>query len=94
LGMKPLEALEHIEKILRERGYATERLVEEGEHVLKVALGRRLAFIRFHEEKGLLKELRLRYEGAPGLTILRCDHPEKPARCIEELLSRMPAARG
>jgi len=88
--MKPLEALELVERILRERGYATERLVEEGEHVLKVSLGQKLAFIRFHEEKGLLRELRLRYEGVPGLTVLKCDQPEKPARCIEELLSRMP----
>ena len=92
--MKPLEALKLVEKALRERGYVTERLVEEGEHVLRVSLGQRYAFIRFHEERGLLKELRLRYEGAPGLTILKCDQPEKPLRCIEELLSRIPAARG
>jgi len=83
--------LELVERILRERGYVTERLIEEGEHVLKVSLGQKLAFIRFHEEKGLLKELRLRYEEVPGLTVLKCDQPEKPARCIEELLSRMPA---
>lgn len=93
IGMEPLRALEHVERILRKRGYATERLTEEGEHVLKVALGQKLVFIRFHEERGLLKELRLRYEGHPGLTILKCDDPEKPARCIEELLSRIPAPR-
>lgn len=87
--MNPREALEVIEKKLREKGYETRRLREEGECVLEVVSRGKKVNICLHEEKGILKELRLRYEGVPGITILRCELAEKYVSCIEELLARL-----
>ena len=87
--MDPREALEILEKRLREKGYETRRLKEEGEYVLEVSRGGKRANIRLHVEEGVLRELRLKYEGVPGITILRCEVAEKYASCIEELLARL-----
>jgi len=87
--VNPREALEILERKLREKGYETRRLREEGECVLEVISGGKKVNICLHEERGVLKELRLRYEGVPGMTILRCELAEKYVSCIEELLARL-----
>ncbi len=87
--MDPREALEILERKLREKGYETRRLKEEGEYVLEVVRGGKRANIRLYEEKGVLRELRLKYEGIPGVTVLRCEVAEKYASCIEELLAQL-----
>ncbi|QOJ78533.1 hypothetical protein IG193_07190 [Infirmifilum lucidum] len=87
--MEPLEALELVERKLQEKGYSTKRVIEEGEYVLEVVSGVKRAKIRFHEEGGRLVELRLRYEGIPGLTILKCEKFDRYISCIEELIARL-----
>lgn len=87
--MNPREALEILERKLKERGFETRRLREGGECVLEVVSRGKKVNICLHEEKGVLKELRLRYEGVPGMTILRCELADKYVSCIEELLARL-----
>ncbi|MGC8986452.1 hypothetical protein [Infirmifilum sp.] len=88
MRMEPLKALEIVEQALQQRGYHTKRSVEEGDYVLEVSSFNKKARIRFHQQKGELIELRLKYEGTAGLTILKCEQYEKSLSCIEDLLNR------
>jgi len=86
--MKVEEAVDLVMKTLQFRGYDVTKTEEEGEKTLIIKLGTKTAKVRFHEEKGEVIELHLRYENVPGVTILKCERHDAYMRCIEDLLSR------
>ncbi|RLE59478.1 MAG: hypothetical protein DRJ35_05665 [Thermoprotei archaeon] len=89
--MRVEEAAETITKKLEEKGYKTKQLKDAEGYKIEVDIRGRKAEIRLIEEEQQLKELHLRYENVPGVTILKCERYDTILKCIEELVNTLKA---
>ncbi|GEM_PF-5163048 len=73
---------------IKGRGLDARLRVEDGEPVVEIPLRGETAEVRLSSLGGGRLELKLRYPGRPGVTVIKCEQG-LPLRCVEQLLEAL-----
>ncbi len=79
------EAISRVSNILQKEGFSLSINEKEGKTIIKAVKGDLNIDITFDFEKKILNKLLIANNKTPGVTILKCDAPNKIERCVKKL---------